>query len=370
MAKIYLTSEIDNWEEGIDKTVAEINAVPSGERLELWVTCPGGFIADGARIHDALSRHDGETVFIGIGLVASYAALLMASCDTVEFEADVDIMLHVAQPPWWVSEKDLTKGDYDRLRKFNDMAYDRLLNKGVNKDFLNKVFKPPYEGDHWLTASEAVDLKFGTSFTIVRKDNKPYKVVEGKPDELLSKAPNSNQAFMNKAQSKENYYSSVRGQSAIKMVAVAQQYKPKLFNMFKKSKAMQEVHLADGGRAVFLSNSATPVKGDQLARLGPGPQLKGSVKLQNRTDIILNEIGEVVDVVVPEITNKGDANMIVTTEDFDALKARVDALEASLKEVKKSMPGDAKPDSKPDSKPDAKATPIRPAMQSTGRPRP
>lgn len=283
MAEIYLTQEIQNEDGYIDNVVDQIKAIPKGEDLEMSVTCEGGNTFQGARLHRAIMEHEGNTKFIGIGLAASMGAVLMSAFDEVEFDEDLDIMLHKAHIPD-VPEDELDSEQFDILNKFNKRAYSKMLSRGVDESFLNEVFLSKETKDYWLTAKEAESLGIGNVIRIERRDSKPFKV------------------------------------------AAKLKLNSKMFG--KNKKVTRSASLKDGRVVVFKSEKETVAKGDVLELIGSSELLTGKIELENNLVLNMGEGNEVAD--VEEIEEPVDE---VDEEQVADLMQRVADLEKALSEM-------------------------------------
>lgn len=175
MIEINLTKEIDNENGYIDDVVSQIKSVPTGEPLRMLITCEGGNVFQGDRLQRALLEHKGHTSAVVIGLAASMASKLLAAFDSVEIDAEAELMYHKAHIAG-AKMSDLDDNQKGLINRFNARAYSRLKDSGVNEEFLNKVFLSDSDDDYWLTAKEAEALGIGKVAEVKRENYKPLRL--------------------------------------------------------------------------------------------------------------------------------------------------------------------------------------------------
>ncbi len=338
MARIYLNETIFNGFGTVDEVLSKINAVPDNEPLELQVNSGGGICSDGRVLYQAILERKGETTFIGVGIVASMAAVLMAAFDKVKLESSCDIMFHKGRPAWWEYEDEVSDEEQYLVDRFNDLAYNDLSNKGVDEGFLNEVFNSEGNKDHWITAQRAEEIGLGQVFKTIRKNNMPVEVLNAVKglDEMDSE------------KKKEAYYMAQAEAHGKQMLSQANKpTKFKIKSMFTGKKLMRSVKLANGTEACFMSKSETPAKGDVLTPIGSAKALDGKIALENNTMLTVSN-NEVID--AEEMDTSKDT---VTREEFDAALARIKALEDKGTDAGDNKDGaaDAKPDAKSDDAP-------------------
>lgn len=307
MAIVNLTKAIENESGYIDEVVDQIKSVPKGETLEMHVTCEGGDTFQGARLHRAIMEHEGQTKFVGIGLAASMGGVLISAFDEVEMDEDLDLMLHKAHIPS-VPVDELDESQKTMISRFNKRAYAKLLSRGVDEDFLNKVFLSDNTDDHWLTAKEAEALGIGNVVRIERRDSKPFKM--------------------------------------------AAELKLKFNKMFgtKNKGVLRTATLKDGRTVAFTSEKETIAKGDTVQLVGSAELLTGKVELENNLVMEMAE-GNVVDEIEEVEAPKAE----VTPEQIEELMLKVAEMEKALSEIIKGKQSDEEMEAKAEAEAEAKA---------------
>jgi ATP-dependent protease ClpP protease subunit len=301
MKEIFLSQEIDNTNGYIDFVVSEIKAVPSGDALNMLITCVGGDIFQGDRINRAILEHDGATKATVIGLAASMAGVLLSAFDEVELDSDAEIMLHKAHIPNMEAEE-LSNEQRQGIERFNRRAYSRLDSMGVDSDILNEIFLSKEVKDVWLTAKEAESVGLGKVVKIERKDSKPFKIA----------------ASLDLQQIKNKY--STMG----------------LFN--KDKKVTRVATLKDGRQVTFLSETEAPVKGSILNLVGSNDSLKGKVNFKNNLVAEVDEEGKVVDLEEAPVSEVNDEEKAAMLERLATLEESVNKMLEAMGEKEEAAP--------------------------------
>ena len=295
---VELTQDIENNSSNdyTDQVVRNIKAVPKGEKLEVEICSGGGDVYQGARILFAILNHEGPTKASVIGLAASMSSKLLGAFDEVEIDSEASLMYHKAHIKN-VDKKDYTPGMDHETEKFNNQTYDLLLNKGVDKDFLQKVYKSDSTEDYWLTAKEAEQLGIGKAVKIERRDSKPFKVA-----------------------------------ASLDINQIKNQFKEQM-GLFSKE-ATQVVNLEDGRMLAFTSKKKELEKGNTVNLVGSGEKLNGTFKLANNM-VATVENNEVVNMEEEEKTPQA-----MDDEKYNELYQTVEDMKETIKEIVKKMGGD------------------------------
>lgn len=272
---IFLTRTIDNdslfgGEGFIDSIERKIRSISKGDLLEAVVCSGGGDIYQGNRIHGLLQLHEGDTKAIVTGIAASMAGLLLASFDKVVSDSNSRIMLHKAH----VEDMDnISDEDRIELKKFNNMAYERIKNKILSKkgidhkkstSLLDKIFlDDSFKGDVNFTATEARD--FGLVDEVIELGR-----VEGSPE--VNKIAASLDAY-------NHEYSKL----------IYNKYKEMGLFSKKNPVVARTAELKAGGTIVFNSNEEKLSKGDEVSLIGSIDPVNGEVDLgENKTAKIVD----------------------------------------------------------------------------------
>ena len=303
MNTIYLTKEIDNKEGYVDEIDRAIRNAVQGEPLNVLITCTGGDVYQGSRLQRSIMSHDGPTKATVIGLAASMAGVLLGAFDEVELDEGAEIMLHKAH----IANKKADEMDDSQTQmcnRFNAKAYNKMVSRGVNEDFLNEVFLSDSIQDYWLNAKEAEALGIGKVTKVVREDSKPsIQVVNKIKDYILNN-------------------------------------KSKSMGLFDKPVA-RIAKLADGRAVAFSSVKDEIQKGDRLVTLD-GSVLTGKVRLSNNLVAEVNEKQEVVNMEeVAPAPMEGDA-----VEKMVQLEGRIAAIEEAVAQILEKVSGGAETEMK------------------------
>lgn len=303
---IYLTNAIDNetlmGEDGYaDRIEKQIRAQTSGETLVVNIDSPGGDVNAGFRIARALSEHVGHTKAIVTGIAASMAGVMLAFFDEVEADINCDLMLHKAHIPG-KEMKDLTHEERQNIESFNEKAYSRLLEKGVDGAVLHDIFLSNKIKDFYFSAKEAKAIGLVDVVTEVKRN-------KGIP--TISKI-----AAILKGNAKNKY----------------ELYKQKQMSLFGKStpEVTRAEILSDDRVIVFNSAKETLAKGDKIALVGSNESLKGRLVLSNKMVAVVNEDNVVEAIEEPAVNEMDDDARAMIDEMVEAIKslmARVETLE-------------------------------------------
>ncbi len=317
MAKLFLNGAMGGGFFGDDnKIIEQVKAVPDNEELELQVTTPGGSTTFGNVLYNAVMNHPGRTTYKAVGLVASMGTVMMGAFDEVLLEEGVLLMFHKGYLCTGYDDEEYQPdaGEKFVIDSFNKQAHARLVAKGGDKAFLDKVFLSEKDVDYWMEAHEAASLGFGTVYKIDRDG--------GMPTEVLASAENMRELC--NSEKKELHYNFIKDLNVIRNKKRAKT-KPQM-NLFSKKKSATPIKMADGTDAVLNSKYGIPIKGDTIAPAEGDKKYHGKYTLANNLEVTLVN-GEVIDVGEPSDPPAEGGTDTVSREDFDALEARVKALE-------------------------------------------
>lgn len=316
MAEVFLSREIQNEDGYVDDVVNQIKSVPESEELEMLITCIGGDTFQGDRINRAVLEHPNKTKAIAIGVAASMGASLLSAFDEVELDDGLETMLHKARIPDKSEDYTPTPEEIERIENFNKKVYSRFLKKGVDKDFLAKVFLSDSNEDHWLSPSEAEDLGFGKVVSVQRKDGKPYK-------EAMKIA------------------------AKLDISKIKNHFKEDQMGIFSKKEVARLANLHDGRQVMFLSSKEEIEVGNTLTLIGSDEKLSGKVRLspsivatlENSKVVAMDEEKEEVDEMSALNQRITDLEQMVKSliEKSGGEKEEVAAKESQLEEKVKEV---------------------------------
>ena len=309
---IYLTSAIDNeslmGEDGYaDRIEKQIRATKSGEDLVVNIDSPGGDVNAGFRLARALSEHVGHTKAIVTGVAASMAGILLAFFDEVEADVNSEVMLHKAHVTG-KALKDLTPETRESLKSFNEKAYNRMLEKGVDKAILHDIFLSDKIKDFYFTAKEAEqNLHLVDKVTEVKRNN-GIPTISRVAAKLISNAKNKYEL-----------------------------YKKKQMSLFgkKELKVARVELLSDDRIIVFNSAKEALAKGDKIALVGSDESLKGRLVLKNEMIAVVGE-DNLVEAIEEPTSNEMDGELMIKIDEIveaiTSIMARLDKIEGGGEE--------------------------------------
>jgi len=160
----------DGEESGTDATMAELavkglwlleRAAPSGDSpITVYMSNPGGHIADGMAVYDAIRACKNHVTIVGIGKVWSMGAIILQAADRRVLAPNCSVMFHVGTEAYgenhpeaierWVAFDRAQRARVDGLLLARLQAKDPKLTK-AKFDRMNLF-------DCVLTAQEAIDL--------------------------------------------------------------------------------------------------------------------------------------------------------------------------------------------------------------------
>jgi ATP-dependent protease ClpP protease subunit len=131
--------------------VAELTAIKN-TAIDLHINSPGGDVADGITIYNAVRRHPANvTVYID-GIAASAASFIAQAGNSVLIERNAQIMVHDASGLCYGTAMDMQKMT-DRLNKCSDNIADVYSQRtGVDQSTWRDVMKE----EVWYSSAEAV----------------------------------------------------------------------------------------------------------------------------------------------------------------------------------------------------------------------
>jgi ATP-dependent protease ClpP protease subunit len=159
-AKIYIYDQIGiDWLGGgvsAKQFIDELGELDAAAPIDLYINSPGGQVAEGTAIYNALLRHDGEIHTTIDGWALSIASLIALAGETVTMAENGLYMIHNA---WTVVQgnSDDLRTEAELLDKVDEgmiTAYDRKT--GAGRDRVGDWMR----AETWFTAAEAKDAGF------------------------------------------------------------------------------------------------------------------------------------------------------------------------------------------------------------------
>ncbi len=137
----------------------------SNDPITVYINSPGGDVDSGFAIYDTIRYVSSPVTLVGMGLVASAAALIFLAVDKehrLAFENST-YLIHqpLSQLKGTAIDLDIYAGKIEALRKKLDLVIAKAVGKSAEEVSLDT------ERDHWLTALEAKE--YGLVGRIIRK---------------------------------------------------------------------------------------------------------------------------------------------------------------------------------------------------------
>jgi ATP-dependent protease ClpP protease subunit len=166
---------------------ANLNGVPKGEPLTIYVNSPGGSVFAAGEMINAVREWKAETkqpvtVILGALTASAASAFTIMAADTIKAHANAKMMFHGA---WTMSigGKELHQDTAELLGKINADIKARLVGKyGMSPEVVSEWFAEGREG--WLTASELVEAKLASEIIqdpsdVIEYDKESMSEIEG-----------------------------------------------------------------------------------------------------------------------------------------------------------------------------------------------
>lgn len=155
MARIYISDIIDkNWGVSASSVRAQIDALKSGEKLEVIINSPGGSIFEGLEIYHAIKDYDGESEATVAGVAASMASIIMLGAKKTNIAKGSLVMIH--NPLTFVY------GNANDMRETADVldtVRDELLGIYISKSGKDREeMIAMLDKESWLGGEEAVSM--------------------------------------------------------------------------------------------------------------------------------------------------------------------------------------------------------------------
>lgn len=157
MKEIYLTGTI--WNGTFDWVKWQVEDMPKGEQLVIWLNSPGGSLLEGVAVYNYLLTLDPKPIIKVFGLAGS-AASVIACAGTVEIAETAFFFVHNALYNYIDGNADELRQMADDLDKYSASiiaAYARKTGKP------GEELKTLMDQETLLTAQEAVDWGFADS---------------------------------------------------------------------------------------------------------------------------------------------------------------------------------------------------------------
>jgi ATP-dependent protease ClpP protease subunit len=173
-ADLLIYGEIGFWDvEALD--VARAVEALDVDEITVRINSPGGDVFDGVAIYNLLKSHKAEITTVVDGVAASIASLIMLAGDVVEMSPSSMVMVHEA---WMVA-----MGNKRELREASDLlakienstiipAYQERT--GLTRDEIVAMV----EATTWLSAEEAVEMKFADGIHGAEREETPAAAAE------------------------------------------------------------------------------------------------------------------------------------------------------------------------------------------------
>ena len=146
-----------------------------GRDVNLTLHTPGGDVADGLAIYNALKRHDGKVTVMVDTIAASMGSVIALAGDETHIVDNGFIMVH---NPWTMAvgnAAEMEKAGED-LRKFEKVLVNTYMEAtGKDEDEIRALM----DAETWMTADEAVENGFAGSIIAASKAAASMKSFKG-----------------------------------------------------------------------------------------------------------------------------------------------------------------------------------------------
>jgi ATP-dependent Clp protease protease subunit len=187
--EVYIFGDIADTKWDDDTTTAKdfIDAIKPLGDFDLHINSPGGSVAAGNAIFNALRRHQGKITAYIDGLAASIASVIAMGADTVIMPENAIMMIH---EPWSIvlgNAEDMRKAA-DMLDKFGSSIVTAYVEKtGMAASKVEQLMAD----ETWMTAAEAVEMGFADEI------ERPIKAAACVDSRVLARFKNAPQGLLN-----------------------------------------------------------------------------------------------------------------------------------------------------------------------------
>lgn len=163
---------------------AELDKVPDGSKINLYINSAGGDVKTGLAIYSQLSRKECEITGYVDGFACSIASVILMACDRVILYPTSLIMIHCASGALY-GNADAHRQFADDLDIISNSATEAYLAKAggkLNRETLDELLK----AESWLSAADC--LKYGLADEIITKAEPTETVIEQYKKQLFDLA--------------------------------------------------------------------------------------------------------------------------------------------------------------------------------------
>lgn len=165
VGEIHIYDYIDSLGVNGRSFLKELKALGDVSQLNVHINSPGGDVFEGNTIYNLLKSHKAKVTIYVDGLAASIASVIAMAGDKVIMPANAMMMIH---EPWSMavgSAEDMRKTaeTLDQIKKTLIAAYQ--AKSGLNEAEIRTIMAD----ETWLTADEAVSMKFADEVAEERK---------------------------------------------------------------------------------------------------------------------------------------------------------------------------------------------------------
>lgn len=241
-----------------------IKANPKADEYIITIHSPGGDVAEGFAIHDALIRSGKKITTIGEGLVASIATIIFLAGSTRKLTENTDFFIHNPwSDPYHMSG--FTAEDYRRMAEDIQKAEDKILNFYVAKTGGDAEYlKGLMDEQTTIPADDALELKFATEVLATNKVNARVQAYLGAYH--TNKTDKNSDTMSNKALT-----ALLAGLNSLTK-SVEKMNKPKGESTENTEASTVEVTLDDGRTMVVEAAGDVPAVGDAVTIDGETPE--------------------------------------------------------------------------------------------------
>lgn len=178
-----------NWEGELvaSKTDAlrikeEIDAIPDGAEINLYVNSNGGDVKTGLAIYSQLARKKCKKTGYVDGFACSIASVILMACDTVIMYPSSLMMIHCASGGFYgnADEHRQFADDLDVISNSATTAYLAKAGDKLDREKLDTLLK----AESWLSAADC--LKYGLCDEVVTPNSDNQGYIEQKQKQMLA----------------------------------------------------------------------------------------------------------------------------------------------------------------------------------------
>lgn len=166
------------------KIKADIDAIPDGSKINVYINSNGGDVKTGLAIYSQLMRKNCEKTGYVDGFACSIASVILMACNKVIMYPSSLLMIHCASGAFYgnADEHRAFADDLDVISNSATTAYLAKAGEKLNRETLDALLK----AESWLSAADC--FKYGLCDEVVTPNNSNGATIEQHKKQMLQMA--------------------------------------------------------------------------------------------------------------------------------------------------------------------------------------